>query len=104
MTRHAGRSEGRLWLLGNRVEAPIDLSQHAHHLTCNQFVALLIAGEIEFGEGLTLAANVAELTADTKCARKVAHGADHFNYWSRVRNDLRVDQRVRRKFSRRLRG
>jgi len=81
----------------------IDFLNHAHHLPGDELVPLVVACEIELRERLSFLALMAELTANAESAGEVAHGSDNFHYGRRVRNDLRVDQRVRRKFPRRLR-
>src|SRR4051794_35551120 len=86
------------------IEARVDLSEHAHHLSCDLFVPLVVARKIEFGKRLSFTSDVTELAANTECGGEVAHRADHVDHGSRMRNDLRVDEPIRRELVRGLAG
>ena len=93
-----------LRVLGERVEPPVDLFHHPHHLPRGELGALLVFGEVELGERLALLPDVTEPAADAERARKVAHHADDLHHRRRLGNDFDVDERVGRKMAGSLGG
>src|SRR5688500_18788019 len=81
---------------GDRVESPIDLLHHAHHLSRDELGALLVNGEVEALQRHPFFAHVAKLTAHAESEGNVSHRADDFGDGRRTRDDLHVDERVRR--------
>src|SRR5206468_98137 len=79
---------------GQRIEPAVDLFHHAHHLPGRQLGALLVLGEIELRERLSLLADVTEVAAHAERAREVAHHPDDLHDGRILRNDFDVDQRV----------
>ena len=90
-------------MLGQRVEPAVDLLDHAHHVPRRQLRALLVLGKVKLPERLAFLPDVTELAAHTEGAGEVAHDPDDVHDGRVFRNDLNVDERVRREMAGRLR-
>ena len=77
-----------------RVDAPVDLFDHAHHLPRGELGALLVLREIERGERLPFLADVTVLAAHTQGAGEVAHHPDDLYHRRVFRDDFDVDEGV----------
>src|ERR1041385_8892686 len=88
-----------LRVLGERVEPPVDLFHHPHHLARRQLGALLVLGEIKLRQRLPLLPHVTELAAHAERAGKVAHDPDDVHHGRVFGNDFDVDERIRRELA-----